>query len=150
MRVHRLERRQLVPRGIEEVWDFFARARNLENLTPAFLRFEVLTPEPIEMGVGTLITYRLHLHGIGVNWVTQIERWAEGRSFVDRQLNGPYALWHHRHDFEAHDGGTIVSDTVHFGLPLGPFGDLARVLFVQRDLDRIFDFRAQAVRERFR
>jgi ligand-binding SRPBCC domain-containing protein len=148
MRVHRLERRTLVPRGVEEVWEFFSRARNLEELTPRFLRFELLTPEPIEMRTGTLINYRLRLHGLPIRWVTQIEAWEEGRSFVDRQLTGPYALWHHRHDFEPRGGATVVRDVVHYGLPLGPLGELARELFVARDLERIFDFRQRAVSER--
>ncbi len=149
MRIHRLDRRQFVPRPLGEVWEFFSRARNLEQLTPSFLRFQVLTPEPILMRVGALITYRLQLHGLPLNWVTQIEAWEEERSFVDRQLKGPYALWHHRHDFEARDGGTVVVDQVHYGLPLGPLGEAAHELMVRRDLARIFDFRQQAVRERF-
>jgi ligand-binding SRPBCC domain-containing protein len=149
VKVHRLDREQFVARPLDEVFAFFARARNLEALTPPFLRFQVLTPEPIEMRPGTLITYKLHLHGLALNWVTQIEAWEEGRSFVDRQLNGPYRLWHHRHDFEARDGGTLVSDHIHYGLPLGPLGEIAHELLVKRDLTTIFDFRRAAVARQF-
>jgi ligand-binding SRPBCC domain-containing protein len=147
VKIHRLDREQFIPRPLPEVFDFFSRARNLEALTPPLLRFEVITPEPIEMRPGALITYRLHLHGISLNWVTQIEAWEERRSFVDRQLNGPYRLWHHRHDFEARDGGTLVSDHVHYGLPLGPLGEIAHELLVKQDLRTIFDFRRDAVRQ---
>jgi ligand-binding SRPBCC domain-containing protein len=147
VKIHRLDREQFIPRPLPEVFEFFSRARNLEALTPPFLRFEVITPEPIEMRPGALITYRLHLHGISLNWVTQIEAWEERRSFVDRQLNGPYSLWHHRHDFEARDGGTLVSDHVHYGLPLGPLGEIAHALLVKQDLRTIFDFRQDAVRQ---
>ena len=69
--------------------------------------------------------------------------------FVDRQLRGPYALWHHTHEFEAAPGGgTIMRDTVRYALPFGPAGALADTLFVRRDLDRIFDFRTTEVARR--
>jgi hypothetical protein len=42
-----------------------------------------------------------------------------------------------------------MRDVVHYALPLGPFGRLARALVVRRDLDRIFDFRRDAVAARF-
>jgi ligand-binding SRPBCC domain-containing protein len=98
------------------------------------------------MGEGTLIEYRLRLHGLPISWLTRIEVWEPGRRFVDQQLRGPYALWHHTHEFEpAADGRTLMRDTVRYALPFGPAGALAHRLFVQRDLERIFDFRQREV-----
>ena len=57
--VHRLERQQFVPRPRDEVFAFFADARNLEMLTPAFLNFRILTPLPLDMHSGTLIDYQI-------------------------------------------------------------------------------------------
>jgi ligand-binding SRPBCC domain-containing protein len=145
VRVHRLEREQLLERPIDDVFEFFAQARNLERLTPSWLRFEVLTPEPIRMEVGALIEYRLRVHRIPLRWVSRIEEWAPGLSFIDRQLRGPYGLWHHRHTFASVGTGTLVRDMVDYALPLGPLGEIAHRLFVRRDLERIFDFRHQAV-----
>jgi ligand-binding SRPBCC domain-containing protein len=145
MGLHRLERAQFVARPLEEVFEFFSAARNLELLTPPWLRFEVLQPEPARMRAGTLIAYRLRLHGMPLRWVSQIEAWEPGASFVDRQLLGPYRLWHHRHEFEARDGGTLVRDEVHYALSLGALGELADRALIASDLKRIFDFRRQAV-----
>jgi ligand-binding SRPBCC domain-containing protein len=144
MTVHELIREQVVPRPLPETFAFFSRARNLQAITPPWLRFEVLTPEPIAMRTGTVIEYRLRLHGIALRWTARIEDWREGRAFVDRQIRGPYRVWHHRHEFQAHADGTLVRDHVHYALPLGPLGALAHGR-VRRDLDRIFDFRAAAV-----
>jgi hypothetical protein len=143
--VHRLERRQFLPHPLDEVFAFFAQARNLERITPSWLRFSVLTAEPIEMATGTLIDYRLTLHGIPLGWTSQIEVWEPGRQFVDRALRGPFALWHHRHRFQAADGGTVVDDEVHYAIPLGALGELAHPVFVARDVDRIFAHRHRAV-----
>jgi ligand-binding SRPBCC domain-containing protein len=149
MRVHVLERCQRLPDAPEDVFSFFADAGNLEAITPPWLRFRVVGPQPIDMGAGTLIEYRLRLHGVPVRWLTRIEVWEPPARFVDRQLRGPYRLWHHSHSFEADGiGGTLMRDTVRYALPLGPVGELARRAFVARDLERIFDFRAASLRGR--
>ncbi|MEA2158467.1 MAG: hypothetical protein QOD66_847 [Solirubrobacteraceae bacterium] len=146
MRTYVLEREQIVRAPLDEVFEFFSAARNLEALTPPWLRFEVLTAEPIPMHGGTVIEYRLRLRGIPLRWVTLIDEWEPGRRFVDRQLRGPYRLWHHTHDFAEHPDGTLVRDRVRYQIPLGPLGALAHVAFVRRDLARVFDFRQAAVR----
>jgi len=92
MREHVLEREQRLPGPPERVFEFFADARNLEAITPPWLRFRVVTAGKIEMREGALIEYRLRLHGIPVRWRTRIEEWEPGRRFVDAQLSGPYRL----------------------------------------------------------
>ena len=94
---------------------------------------------------GTLIDYRLKLHGVPLNWHTEIALWDPPHRFVDVQLSGPYKLWHHTHTFEPSGDGTLMHDVVRFALPLGPLGEVARRVLVQRDLDRIFDFRVEEV-----
>ncbi len=145
--VHVLERDQVIPRERDEVFAFFADAFNLEAITPPWLGFRVITPRPIGMAPGTSIEYRLKLHGLRVDWLTSIEIWEPGRRFVDTQVRGPYRLWRHTHLFEDHPNGTLVRDRVSYAIPLGPLGELARLLFVRRDLDRIFDHRQVAVAE---
>jgi ligand-binding SRPBCC domain-containing protein len=144
VRIHRLEREQFLPFPLGHVFDFFAEARNLEQITPPLLGFRVVGDEPIEMRAGALIEYRLRLHGVGVDWLTRIEEWEPGVRFVDQQLVGPYELWHHTHTFEERDGGTLMRDSVRYALPLWPLGELAMPL-VRRDLDQIFDFRRDSV-----
>jgi ligand-binding SRPBCC domain-containing protein len=145
---HVLERSQLVPRPRAEVFAFFADARNLEVITPGFLRFRILTPGAIPMAPGTVIDYRLALFGVPFRWRTVIEAFEPLASFVDVQVRGPYALWRHTHRFEDAPGGTLVRDRVEYELPLGPLGDLARALFVRGALERIFDHRAEVIAAR--
>ena len=146
MRVHTLRREQRLARPPEDVFPFFGDARNLEAITPPLLRFRVLTPEPIEMQVGTHIQYRLRLRGIPVSWLTSIQAWEPPHRFVDVQVRGPYALWHHTHTFEADGaGGTVMRDTVRYAIGFGPIGEIAERLLVSRDLKAIFDFRRDAI-----
>ena len=144
--VHTLHREQRLPGAPADVFPFFADARNLEAITPPLLRFEVVTPGDIAMGVGTLIQYRLRLRGVPASWLTSIQAWDPPHRFVDQQVRGPYALWHHTHEF-ADDGagGTLMTDTVRYAIGFGPFGELAHRLFVRRDVETIFDFRREAI-----
>jgi ligand-binding SRPBCC domain-containing protein len=146
--VHTIRREQRLPGSPDDVFAFFGDARNLEAITPPLLRFRVLQPDRIEMGVGALIRYRLRVRRVPVGWLTAIRAWDPPHRFVDEQLRGPYALWHHTHTFEAlDDGGTLMRDVVRYALPLGPLGELARRLFVRRDLEAIFDYRARRIVE---
>lgn len=144
--VHLLERRQRIELPVDEAFAFYGDARNLERITPPWLEFEVITPGPIEMGPGTLLDYRLKLHRVPVRWQTRIETWESPRGFVDTQVRGPYTLWEHTHKFEADGpGATIVEDRIRYSIPFGPLGEVARRMFVERDLARIFDYRRDAV-----
>jgi ligand-binding SRPBCC domain-containing protein len=148
-RRHVLERTQILCRPRPEVFAFFSDAQNLEAITPDFLRFRVVTPPPIPMAEGTLIDYRLSLHGAPLRWRTRIEAWVPGERFVDLQLSGPYRLWRHTHTFEDVPEGTRMADRVEYELPFGPLGDLAHALFVRRQVEAIFDHRRRAIAERF-
>ena len=141
MRLHTLEREQELAGTPAEVFGLFADARNLEAITPPLLRFEVVTPEPIEMRAGTLIQYRLRLHGIPIRWLTSIQAWEPPHRFVDVQVSGPYALWHHTHTFAADGDTTVMTDVVRYAIGFGRLGNVAHRLFVGRDVAAIFDFR---------
>jgi ligand-binding SRPBCC domain-containing protein len=114
-------------------------------LTPPWLRFRILTPRPIAMREGAIIDYRLSLHRVPCLWHTRIDAWAPGERFVDRQVSGPFRAWRHTHTFEEQPGGTLIRDLVVYRMPLGPLGALARRALIRRDLERIFDYRRDAI-----
>jgi ligand-binding SRPBCC domain-containing protein len=142
-----LEREQFFPLPIERVFAPFADAANLQAITPPWLHFRIISELPIEMREGAVIEYRLRFHGVPVRWRTVIESWDPPHRFTDVQERGPFALWHHTHTFETVQGGTVARDRVRYRVGFGPLGDVARALFVGRDLERIFDFRYDAVQE---
>lgn len=135
-----------LPRPREQVFPFFAEARNLETLTPPWLNFEVLTPAPVAMRPGSLIDYRIRVHGVPIGWRTEIVEWAPPHRFVDVQLRGPYTLWHHTHVFKELNGGTLCVDDVRYR-PRG--GTLINWLFVRRDVEKIFHYRQQRLLDIF-
>ena len=148
--MERLERTQIVPATLAEAWAFFSRPENLATITPPWLGFRVVSPPSEEpMYAGMILRYTVTpLLGMPVSWVTEITHCREPYLFVDEQRFGPYRFWHHEHHFREVDGGVEVRDLIHFRLPFGPLGGLATGL-VRRKLAAIFDYRQEAVRERF-
>lgn len=143
--VHVLERSQRVALPVEEAFAIYADERNLEALTPPWLHFRI-TSRPPEMTAGAPLEYRLRLRGIPIRWRTRIDVWEPPRRFTDFQEKGPYSLWEHAHTFEPDgDRATTIRDVVRYSIPLGPIGSLAHRLFVRRDLERIFDYRRDAL-----
>jgi ligand-binding SRPBCC domain-containing protein len=146
MKTFQFECELKLARPIGEVFAFFSDASNLELLTPPWVNFRILTPQPIHMAVGTQIQYRLKLRGLPVRWESRISVWDPPHRFVDDQLRGPYRLWHHEHLFEERNGATLVKDQVTYAV-LG--GAILNALVVAPDVRKIFAFRQQKLRELF-
>jgi ligand-binding SRPBCC domain-containing protein len=146
MKIHTFTQEQWLPRSREEVFPFFADARNLEAITPPWVGFQILTPGPIEMTVGAIIDYRIRLHGIPLRWRTEITAWSPLDHFVDEQRRGPYRRWVHTHRFVPRDGGTLCLDHVEYAVP---GGGLVNRWLVRPDIERIFAFRRGVLDQRF-
>ena len=144
-----LERTQAVPVPIDEAFAFFAEARNLESITPPWLRFRIVAA-PARLARGAHLTYRLRLFGVPIRWRTEIVAWQPPHGFTDLQLSGPYSLWEHTHRLTAREDGTELYDHLAYRVPLEPLASLVAPLTVERWLDAIFDYRAARVAELLR
>ncbi len=152
MAVHTLFHQQIIPAPLPEVWAFFSNPRNLSRITPPGMGFSTEEKDlPDAIRPGLMITHRLRpLLGIPMTWLTEITHVVEDRRFVDEQRVGPYAVWHHEHDFEdLGDGRTQTTDRVTYVMPFGPLGELVHPWLVAPELKRVFAHREKAMREIF-
>jgi ligand-binding SRPBCC domain-containing protein len=139
--VQTLHRESIVSSPLDQTFEFFSNAANLERLTPPWLNFRIRTPLPIAMGEGAIIDYLIGLYGVPIPWRTRIDIWEPGVRFVDRQVAGPYRWWHHEHRFEAVPGGTRVIDHVEYVPRVAALSSW----LVTRDVGRIFAYRQQVL-----
>lgn len=146
MRIHEFRSDLWLPSPLDEVFSFFADARNLELITPPWLRFHIVTLRPIEMRPGTRIDYQLRIRSFPMRWQSEITAWEPPHRFVDEQRRGPYRLWHHEHNFERRDGGTLCRDAVRYAVP---FDRLSHRFMVRPDIEQIFAFRQKKMTELF-
>lgn len=140
--MHTLKQTQLLHTTLAEAWAFVQAPANLDTLTPAWLRFEIVSEVPPVMEEGLIIEYRIGIPLLGrQRWVTEIKHIRAPFHFVDEQRLGPYRFWYHRHELREVADGVLMTDTVHYRLPFGPLGELAHALVIEKTLKRIFDFR---------
>ncbi len=148
--MHRLTRISKLPISIEEAWNFFSSPKNLKEITPDHMGFDILCDLPDKMYPGMIITYSVKpLLGIPINWMTEITQVKELEYFVDEQRVGPYAIWHHQHHFKAIEGGVEMTDIIDYVIPLGPLGKIMNPILVKGKLKEIFDYREQKVAQLF-
>lgn len=144
-----LNQKQWVSKNIEDVWEFFSSEKNLERITPEFLNFQVEKLSTPKIQKGSLIDYRLKIHGVPVKWRTKITSFEPQRYFQDIQLRGPYKVWHHCHYFDRLGEGTLIIDHIKFKVPFGKIGGLIAYPFVRKDVEKIFQYRRGMVAKIF-
>lgn len=146
MKIREFKSEIWLPLPPERLFSFFGDAANLQVITPPWLNFRILTHPPIEMREGTLIDYKLLIHGLPVKWRTRICAWQPPHFFVDEQLRGPYRKWIHKHTFEPSEGGTWVRDLVNYAVP---FDWAVHRWLVRPDIEKIFQYRSEQLQRRF-
>lgn len=142
---HRLERRQVLAGSLESVFAFFEDPRNLEAITPPWLRFQVRATTDERVRLGTVIDYRLRWQGVPMRWRSRISEYEPGVMFADEMLVGPYRRWYHRHRFRAVASGVEMVDVVEYALPLGVLGRLTHSAVIRAQLEKIFDYRRDKI-----
>jgi ligand-binding SRPBCC domain-containing protein len=142
MAIHSLQKTQKLNLSISEVWDFISSPKNLKEITPDYMGFEILTDLPEKMYAGQIIQYKVTpLLNIPMSWCTEITHVKEHEYFVDEQRQGPYQFWHHQHHIKPIKNGVEMLDIVHYQAPFGIIGELVTPLIVTKKLEEIFEYR---------
>ena len=150
MKLYKVETTQVINTSLDECWKFFSSPKNLKEITPDYMGFEIIDGVEETMYAGQIIQYYVKpVLGIPLKWVTEITQVKDKAFFIDEQRFGPYKLWHHQHFFKEVEEGVEMRDVVHYALPLGFLGRIARNLFIKKQLKTIFDYRFQKVNELF-
>ncbi len=141
---------QFLPIELDTAWDFFSSPKNLNEITPPGMVFEIVSELPEKMYEGIFIVYRLSpFLNIPMQWVTEITHIREKQFFVDEQRKGPYRIWHHEHHFHKVEGGVMMTDILHYDIGKSIFGQLAGWLFVHRMVKGIFEYRRRVLEKKF-
>lgn len=151
MKIFELKRTQKIPITLQEAWAFFSTPKNLQKITPDYLKFNITSDlGDGKMYPGQVITYKVRpLLNIPINWMTEITHVDPLKYFVDEQRFGPYALWHHKHFFKEIENGVEMKDVVHYAMHFWQGGPIINKLFVRKKLGQIFDYRVKKVEEIF-
>lgn len=151
MAFYQLHKTQKVNCSLDEIWEFISSPRNLKEITPDYMGFDITSKDtPEVMYPGLIITYKVSpLLGIKTDWMTEITQVRDKEFFIDEQRVGPYKLWHHQHFVEEIEGGILMRDIVTYAPPFGFLGALMNRLVIRKKLEEIFDYRFQAIEKKY-
>lgn len=142
---------QLFQASVAEMWSFISAPKNLKEITPDYMGFEITTPYLSEkMYAGMIISYKVSpVLNFKVDWVTEITHVKDNEFFVDEQRIGPYKLWHHQHHLIQMKEGVLMRDIVTYQPPFGILGALANKLLISKKLNEIFNYRKVVLEKKF-
>jgi ligand-binding SRPBCC domain-containing protein len=151
MGFYQFRQSQQLNASIDEVWDFISSPKNLKEITPDYMGFDITTPSlPEKMHAGMIISYQVKpLLGISTQWVTEITQVEDKKYFVDEQRVGPYAMWHHQHHIKERNGGVWMEDIISYRPPMGVLGSIANTLMIESKLQEIFAYRTQVLNKKY-
>ncbi|WP_088323577.1 SRPBCC family protein [Polaribacter tangerinus] len=144
MKIYTLHKKQKLPISLDEAWAFLSNPKNLKVITPDYMSFNIISKIDRPLYTGQIIQYIVTpLLGIKTKWVSEITHIEEKKYFVDVQMFGPYALWHHKHFIKEIDGGVELEDIIDYKVPFGIFGRMIHPFLVKPKLEEIFGYRQQ-------
>tara|TARA_B100000780_G_scaffold262631_1_gene215922 strand:+ start:3833 stop:4300 length:468 start_codon:yes stop_codon:yes gene_type:complete len=150
MKIYTFHRKQKLPITLNEAWEFLSNPRNLSTLTPKEMNFTIISNDDKPMYAGQVIQYSVTpIAGIKAKWISEITHLVDGKYFVDLQLYGPYAFWHHKHFIHEIDGGVEMEDIIDYKVPLGILGQIFHPFLVKPKLEEIFRYRQKKLIEIF-
>ena len=117
------------------------------RLTPPWEKVE-LESGGDSIRVGSRVVLKSRLGPIPLRWVAEHVEYDPPHRFADIRRSGPFAKWHHSHQFlDDGQGGTILRDVVDYEVPLGAVGRFLGEGLVRSKLDRMFDYRHEVTRK---
>lgn len=148
--MHTFHRKQNIPISLEKAWEFLSNPKNLSHLTPKEMNMKIISGADRSMYPGQIIQYSVTpLAGIKTKWVSEISQFKKGKYFVDIQLEGPYAFWHHQHFIHELEGGVQMEDIINYKVPFGILGKMVHPILVKPKLEQIFKYRQERLTELF-
>ena len=134
-------RRSRIDASAADVYAWHALPGALEKLTPPGEHAKPLEKTGgLESGARVVIQFGRW--PFRRRWVAEHRDFQPGHYFSDVQVSGPFAYWKHTHTFEP-DGGDscVLEDRVEYALPFGVLGRWIAGRYVERKIERLFEYR---------
>ncbi len=130
-----------IERPAAEVFAWHERPGAFARLCPPWERVE-MTAHTGGVREGARVSLRTKVGPVWSRWEIVHRDYIEGRQFRDVLMSGPFAKWEHLHLIEpAGENACVLTDEIHYRLPLGALGRMGGGAFTRRQLERMFTYR---------
>jgi len=137
-----------VSRPLLEVFSFFTKPRNLLDLAPPELSLELLTA-PDVLILGARLVWKGKRWGISQQITQEVMAFDVGKQIAIEQRQGPFKRWIHSHQFSATEAGTLIYEKIDFEPPGGMLGFVITADSIHKDLNKLFAYRENKLKELF-
>lgn len=94
---------------LEKVWTFHLNPVGATKIMPAFPPMQLIRYDsPLQKD--STITFRIGVNWFYKNWILRVSEFEPMSFFTDEQVNGPFLLWRHRHEFKTIENNTEIKD----------------------------------------
>jgi len=141
----------VVDAPIAEVFAFYTSVENLMRmLSPSLLVKVLRADEPLKVGSRVEFEVGPKNLPISVRWASEIVAFEPPTLFEDRQANGPFSRWQHRHEFTAlSESSTKITDIIEVGAAKGILGQAINSMLLGKNIDELFAYRRKVLEEKF-
>lgn len=143
------EARVELPCSIEDVFDLVSRPEGIRKISPPDMGL-YFTNSPEQYALGARIEFKVQAMGLVREIAHEITAFNAPRSFVEKQVSGPFQEWVHEHVCEPKEGGgAIVIDRIQFLPPGGVAGMIMTASRILENLEAGFDYRHEQLELHF-
>lgn len=132
----------LIDAPVQVVWGFHERSDVLELLTPPWQPMQVVRREG-GLDVGAVSEFKIFLGPLPLRWLAVHTECIPNQLFIDKQQEGPFKYWLHRHLFAQEGEKTRLTDSIEFTLPGGWLLEFFLSWLVKMQLEQMFRYRHQ-------
>ncbi len=130
-----------IERPAAEVFAWHERSGAFARLSPPWERVE-MTAHHGGIRDGARVSLRTKVGPFWTRWEIVHRDYQPDRQFRDVLMSGPFSKWEHLHRVEpAGESACILTDQIHYRLPLGAIGRMGGAAFTRRQLERMFTYR---------
>jgi ligand-binding SRPBCC domain-containing protein len=99
------------------------------------------------IGLDETVTWQAKHLGFNFKMTVKITAFEHPVYFVDEMIKGPFKRLRHTHEFEQHDGYTIMKDTFDFASPVGLIGKIVDALLLKSYMTQLLKVRNQLIKD---
>jgi ligand-binding SRPBCC domain-containing protein len=141
-----IERREILPHPIQNVFAFLDRPSNLKRALPPTLAVS-LEKHPGDLRPGSLFHYRLKRWPLDLRWAVVVSEYHPPERFTHVKALGYFPHWALRHELIPRDAGSELVMRLSYEVPNGLYAAMANAYLIREAMEELVSAQIAAVRD---
>ena len=145
----RFERKIRIEASVPDLFSWHEKPGAFERLIPPWDPIKIINREGgLEQG---FVDMRVRIGPFWIKFLAQHSEYVKNSNFKDVQIDGPFPMWEHTHQFnEAKGGMSEMIDRIDCRIPLGLLGKIFFRGYVKNRVEQLLAYRHSTVHDDFK